>query len=147
MRRRRSARCSSWMARASASGSLEAATRSTAHMRLTAVGRRRSDARDRFVARALVRHGRMQQRHPVRPENADTRRAAHGEAPDRRFEFVDRARAFVPHFVRQQPLIQVDDGVAVPPHGLHTSQLHADRDLRGEARPAVDRSIAARAKR
>ena len=55
----------------------------------------------------------MQQRDAVRAEDADARRTAHRQAQDRRFDLIDVAGALVPRFVRQQPLIEVDDGIAV----------------------------------
>jgi hypothetical protein len=72
-----------------------------------------ADAGDRVRARSLVGNGRMQQRNALRSEDADARRTAHRQGQDRRFDLIDVAGALVPRFVRQQPLIEVNDGVAV----------------------------------
>jgi hypothetical protein len=67
----------------------------------------------------------MQQSDAIGAEHADARRATHGQAQDRRFDFVDRAGALVANLTREKPLVEVDDGIAVPPHGLHVRQLNA----------------------
>ena len=55
-----------------------------------------------------------QQRDAERAENADARRAAHRQRRNRPNDLVGCRSAHVSHFVREQPLIEVYDGIDVP---------------------------------
>ena len=85
---------------------------SSAQRRLTAVGREAASVSN-ATSTSVATLGR--ERHAVRGGDADRRRPAHGEHPDRLGELGRGGAAKVGLLAGKQPLVEDDDGVILEP--------------------------------